>query len=85
MKNRGVYINYKKEMPGFFSKDIKKIISKIEERDYNIEKNEKFAEKYISSKNLNVTSKLVDIIFELMINGKLEEKIEVKDYSTTKV
>ena len=38
MKDRGIYIDYKKEMPGPISKDFKEIIKLIKEKQYDIRK-----------------------------------------------
>lgn len=64
-EDRGFYIDYKREMPGFISRDINKILKNIEECEYNFEKNKKFINKYVSN-NINVTEKLVDIIVNIM-------------------
>lgn len=76
MKNRGVYIDFKKEMPGLISKNIKAIMNDIENNKWFPDKVEKFANKYIENRNINITEKMVDIIFKLMKN---EEIIEIKN------
>ena len=66
MKNRGVYIDYKKEMPGFISKDIKKILTAIDKKEWKPDKVKRFANKYIEKRFENVTSSIVDLIQEQM-------------------
>lgn len=66
--NRGFYINYKKEMPGFISKDINKIMKKIESREFDLNKIENFTNKYIEIKNKNATIELVNVIINLLNN-----------------
>ena len=66
MKNRGVYIDYKKEMPGLISKNIHVIMQAIENNKCNKAKAEEFANKYIENRNINVTATLCDFIQELM-------------------
>lgn len=72
MKNRGVYIDFRKEIPGLISKDIKTIIKAIEKNEWNPKKIENFANKYITCKNLNVTEKIVKIIQDLIKNVDLD-------------
>lgn len=66
MKNRGVYIDYKKEMPGLISKNIHVIMQAIENNKCNKAKAEEFANKYIENRNINVTATLCNFIQELM-------------------
>ena len=61
---RGLYLDYKKEMPGFISKDIKEIIKAINENKVNDKKLEKFIDDYISDINVNWTKKLAKFILE---------------------
>ncbi len=68
MKDRGVYIDYKKEMPGLISKDIKSIMKQIENKKWDSSKVEEFANKYIENKNINVTEKIVQMIIKLLHN-----------------
>lgn len=81
MKNRGVYIDFKKEMPGFISKDIKKIMNKIEKQEWNLEAIRRFSDKYMECKDLKITEKLVNIIMKL---ANEEELIEL-NYTETKI
>lgn len=77
MKNRGVYIDYKKEMPGMISKNIKTIMNAIENKKRNTAKIENFANKYIENKDINVTSAICDLIQEQMgieINKEIIEQ-----------
>lgn len=69
--NRGFYINYKKEMPGFISKDIKQIIKKIEDREFYLNKLEIFTNKYIEIKDKNATIELVNVIIKLLKSKKI--------------
>lgn len=75
MKNRGVYIDFKKEMPGLISKNIKTIITEIENNNWNPKKVEDFANKYIENRNINITKRIVDIIIKLMNNENIEKTI----------
>jgi len=59
---RGLYIDYKKEMPGMMSKDIKEIIKKIESNTYDKEKLEEFCHKYMGDLRINWTRELANFI-----------------------
>ena len=61
---RGLYINYKKEMPGFMSEDIKEIIKNIESDKYDNKKTEEFTKKYIADLSINWTEKLAEFVLE---------------------
>ena len=61
---RGLYINYKKEMPGFMSEDIKEIIKNIESDKYDNKKTEEFTKKYIADLSINWTEKLAEFVIE---------------------
>lgn len=61
---RGLYINYKKEMPGFMSEDIKEIIKNIESDKYDNKKTEEFTKKYIADLTINWTEKLAEFVLE---------------------
>ena len=79
MKNRGVYINYKKEMPGLNSKNINVIMKAIEEKKWNQNKITQFANTYIEKRNINITEQLVNMIFEILKKGKIEIKEITKE------
>ena len=66
VKNRGFYIDYNNEMPGIISKDIKEIKKSIENKIWYPDKIEKFLDKYVEKRNVNVTKEFVKFIFELM-------------------
>lgn len=59
---RGLYLDYKKEMPGFMSKNIKDIIENIEKDKYESDRTDKFLKKYIADLNINWTEKLADFV-----------------------
>lgn len=61
---RGLYLNYKKEMPGYMSENIKDIIKNIEKNEYDYKKQEQFLDKYIADLNINWTKKLSDFIID---------------------
>lgn len=61
---RGLYIDYKKEMPGFISKDIKKIIENIEKNKYEPERTELFLKKYIANLSINWTEKFAEFVID---------------------
>lgn len=61
---RGLYLDYKKEMPGFMSKDIKEIIKNIESGKYDRKKADKFIQKYIADLSINWTEKIADFVLE---------------------
>lgn len=63
---RGLYLNYKKEMPGFMSEDIKEIIKNIEKNKYNSKKTDEFLKKYIADLNINWTVELANFIQKLL-------------------
>lgn len=63
IENRGFYIDYKTEMPGLISKDIKEIIKDIEKENYDYSKLKTFKDKYIDDIE-NCTKKIVELIME---------------------
>ena len=68
---RGLYINYKEEMPGFISNNINEIIKKIESNKYDNEKTEEFVKKYIADLSINWTEQLaIFVINNLETNKK---------------
>lgn len=63
--NRGMYIDYKKEMPGLISKNICDILKEIDLGKYNVKKSQDFCHKYIDNLE-NCTQKLVEFIITNM-------------------
>lgn len=59
--DRGFYIDYKKEMPGLISKDIKEILNSIKNDKYDYLKLENFRKKYIIDID-NCTQEIVKLI-----------------------
>ena len=65
LNNRGLTIDYKKELPGFVSEDANSIIEAIEQNNYDKNSLIKFREKYITNIE-NCTKKIVQFIEDLM-------------------
>ena len=66
LNNRGLAIDYYKELPGLISKEPKKIINDIEKNKYDYVKLKKFSDKYIKPSK-GATKSIVDFVFEKMI------------------
>lgn len=66
LNNRGLAIDYYKELPGVISSDPKIIIDDIEKNDYDYLKLKKFSDKYIEPSK-GATKSIVDFVFEKMI------------------
>ena len=66
MRNRGVYIDFEKEMPGVISKDIKVIVKAIEDKIWFPQKIEKFSNKYIEKRKTSITKEIVKLIFKII-------------------
>ncbi len=66
LTNRGLAIDYNKELPGVIAKDPKIIMNSIENDDYDYVTLKKFADKYVRPTK-HATSDIVDFIFEIMI------------------
>lgn len=64
MNNRGLYIDYFKEMPGPISKDINVLLNKIENEPFDYSKLEEFENKYITNEYKNNTDKIVELILK---------------------
>lgn len=64
--NRGLAIDYYKELPGVISKTPDKIIKDIEQNNYDYLKLKKFTDKYVKPVK-HATSDIVDFIYEIMI------------------
>ena len=62
MYERGLYIDYKAEMPGPICANFKDIIKMIEQNYHEVEKEEKFRKKYIENLDKNATKELVKLI-----------------------
>jgi len=66
LENRGLAIDYYKELPGVISKNPKDIIKDIEQNNYDYTKLKKFSDKYVEPTN-GATKNIVDFIFKIMI------------------
>ena len=64
MKNRGTYIDFLTELPGFMSKDMKEISKAIASEDYDYSSDLKFVKKYITHYDKNVTEELSRFIID---------------------
>lgn len=64
--DRGTYISYLEEMPGPISKEFSKIMQSIQENQYDVQKIEKFCNKYIENLDKNATTQLANLILENM-------------------
>lgn len=65
LNNRGLTIDYEKEVPGLVSKDAKEIIEAINNNKYNIKLVEQFRKKYVTNTK-DCTKKIVEFVKELM-------------------
>jgi CDP-ribitol ribitolphosphotransferase / teichoic acid ribitol-phosphate polymerase len=61
--NRGLYIDFKAEMPGVISSDIREIVKSIEEKRFDMERLDRFAKKYVVTTDKRSTERIVDLIF----------------------
>lgn len=68
--NRDMYIDFEKEIPGIYSKDIDDIYEAIENKKYDLAKVKAFAEKYVENMDINNTKKLAQMVLEKM-GGKV--------------
>ena len=66
LENRGLAIDYYKELPGVISKDPRVIIKDIEKGNYDYTRLKKFSDKYVEPTN-GATKKIVDFIFKIML------------------
>ena len=73
LENRGLAIDYQKELPGIISKDISEILKSIEDNTYNYEKLKEFKNKYIK-KQKDCTKDIVNFINELITGIQKETK-----------
>jgi len=62
MKNRGTYIDFLSELPGFMSKDMKEIGNAISNEEYDYSRDLDFLKKYITYYDRNVTKELSQFI-----------------------
>lgn len=65
-RRRNFYINYKEEMPGIITDDAKEIVNSIENNQFDLDRVERFRDKYIELNEGKCTSNLVDFIFKFM-------------------
>ena len=63
-RENGVNINLFEELPNCVSKDIRELITVIDEDRYNDIAYQKFREKYISNLNGDSTNKIIELIKE---------------------
>ena len=61
---RGLYIDFKKEMPGIMSKDIKTIMKKIENNETDLTKEKKFVEESIYNVKENWSKNMAEFIIK---------------------
>ena len=73
LENRGLAIDYQKELPGIISKDISEILKSIEDNTYNYEKLKEFKNKYIK-KQKDCTKDIVNFVNELITGIQKETK-----------
>ncbi len=59
---RDFYLNYKKDMPGVIKKAAKDIFNAIEKKEFDLNKVESFAHKYVDYHNQDCTLELVNLI-----------------------
>lgn len=78
MKNSGINIDLKREVPDNLSDDINKIIDNIENDNYNIKQQEKYIYKYLPHQLGGSTEKIVNLIADLLKEQKVVEH-EVRD------
>lgn len=64
--NRGLALDYEKELPGIISSDPRVIIDGIEHKEYDFLRLKKFTDKYIHPTS-NATRDIVDFIFKIMV------------------
>ena len=65
LNNRGLTLDYKKELPGIVSNNAKEIIEAINKNNYELDLVEKFREKYVTNTE-NCTKKIVEFIEGLL-------------------
>ena len=68
--DRGTYTPYLEEMPGPISKDFSEIMKSIQKNQYDVEKIEKFCNKYIENLDRNATEDLSNFIIATMKGEK---------------
>lgn len=66
LENRGLAIDYYKELPGVISKNPKDIFDDIEKNNYDYDKLKKFSDKYVEPTD-GATKNIVDFIFKIML------------------
>ena len=59
---RNFYLDYKKEMPGIISSDVKPIINSIENKDYDLKRVREFSNKFVSYQKNKCTYNIVKFI-----------------------
>ncbi len=73
--DRGTYTPYLEEMPGPISKDFSEIMKSIQKNQYDVEKIEKFCNKYIENLERNATEDLSNLILATMKGEKNDKSI----------
>ena len=66
LNNRGLALDYYKELPGVISANPKDIMDDIEKDNYDYKKLKKFSDKYVEPSD-GATKNIVDFIFKIMI------------------
>ena len=66
LNNRGLAIDYYKELPGVISDDPKKIMEDIEKNNYDYDALKKFSDKHVEPSN-GATKAIVDFIYNIVI------------------
>ena len=69
LDTRGLTFDYKKEVPGIVSDNIKEILKEIEKGDYNYKKLQEFRKKYVTNVR-NCSEKIVEFIRKEILNKR---------------
>ena len=83
-KSRGLNIDLFEEMNNNTSKDIREIISSIENDDYDFEELQEFKEKYMGTNYYNNTVKLVNFVFKCLNKDVKDEENKNNTYEHSK-
>ena len=74
--NRGLFVDYYREMPGIISKNAKDIINAIETNNYSDKKIEEFRKKYVSVLDATSTNKIINLLGVGEVkNAKIKDNI----------
>lgn len=83
-KSRGLNIDLFEEMNNNTSKDIREIISAIENDEYDFEELQEFKTKYMGTNYYNNTVKLVDFVFKCLNKDVKDEENKNNTYEPSK-